>query len=602
MRDNGRMKWIAASFATLLVCGSSYGQIHVADRGRVQTAIVVAPDAIEPEVNAARTLQQTLSEMAHVSIPIVRAGARLPQHAILVGQGDAQRKLFPGINWAKLGEEEVLIQEKGDYLLVSGGRNRGTLYAVNRLLYKLGVRTWTPWARDVPNKPRLVIGAVNERSIPAFESRDSYWFHSFDQDWAVQNYDNGANTRVDLNHGGKIEYGGFVHTYYPLVPPEKYFGPHPEWYSLIDGKRTTVDAQLCTTNPELRDFVVEQVRQLIRSNPKVRIVSVSQNDCFRPCQCDKCRALVKEQGSESALVLDLANYVAEKIEKEFPLVAIDTLAYQWSRHAPKSMKPRPNVIVRLCSIECNFAFPLDGPPNDAFARDVQDWERLTNRLYIWDYCTDFANYTEPQPDYFTFGKTLKFLAHHGAKGLFEEGAYQSTGADMAELKAWVLAQLMWNPDQDSDALVSEFVSGYYGKAASPILQYLKFMQQKATSWHLSFASPVSASFLGYETMVQAEKFMQAAERLASNDPEKLWRVEQAHLAVQYVFLARWQEFRDAAKAKGDAWIVNASRKAFAENWLKVATGAGPTGWSPMTVVDEGSRTPQQFVASALAGD
>ena len=233
---------------------------------------------------------------------------------------------------------------------------------------------------------------------------------------------------------------------------------------------------------------------------------------------------------------------------------------------------------------------------------MRDWSRLTNRLYIWDYCTDFANYVEPQPDYFTFGKTLRFLAHHGAKGLFEEGAYQSTGADMAELKAWVLAQLMWDPEQDSDLLVSEFLNGYYGNAAMPIRQYLELMQEKAKSWHLSFASPVSASFLNYDTMSQAEKLWQAAERMVANDPARLWRVEQGHLAVQYVYLARWQEFREAAKAKGDTWLVNTSRKAFAESWLKCATGPGPKGWSPMTVVDEGSRTPQQFVAQALAGD
>lgn len=303
-----------------------------------------------------------------------------------------------------------------------------------------------------------------------------------------------------------------------------------------------------------------------------------------------------KEGSDSALVLDLVNYVAQKLETEFPLVAFDTLAYQWSRKPPKSMRPRDNVIVRLCSIECNFAFPLNAPNNQSFADDIAGWSKLTSRLYIWDYCTNFANYLAPQPDYFTFGQTLRFLYDHGARGLFEEGAYQSTDADMAELKAWVLAQLMWNPKQDDDALVREFLNGYYGKAGKPIYDYLRLMQTEAQKGPLSFAAPVDAAFLGYENMRKAELLWQSAEALVANEPNFLWRVKQSHLAPQHIWLNRWVEFQRAAKAKGDRWIVDPSRKSFAAAWIKTATGPGPAGWTPLTHMSEGGRTPQQLVA------
>ncbi len=389
---------------------------------------------------------------------------------IVVGQGQITRHMLPRVRWDSLGPEQIIIQTVGKSLVVAGGGTRGTLYAVNRLLYSLGVRYWTPWATTIPKTPNLTIGNMSINESPAYEYRDPYWSHSFDAEWAVHNYDNGFNAHLDDAHGGKVEYSGFVHTYYPLVPPAKLFATHPEWYSLINGKRVDTNAQLCTTNPELRDYVVQQVRAQLNANPKARIVSVSQNDCFQPCQCPVCRALVEKEGSESALVLDLVNYVADKLGKEFPQVAFDTLAYQWSRHAPRTMRPLPNVIVRLCSIECNFSYPLDAPQNAAFAKDVTDWSRLTNRLYIWDYCTNFANYVAPQPDYFTFGESLKFLHDHGSRGIFEEGDYDSTGGDMAEMKAWVMAQLFWNPDQDEDALVREFLKGYYGSARRTHLQ------------------------------------------------------------------------------------------------------------------------------------
>jgi len=596
MSDNGPMWRIMFFIACSALVALSGANTPIARQGKPLISIVTSVNATPSEVQAAHELRDSLSQITGANIPLFEKATGASPNSIIVGQGDLASKHLPEVAWNQLGEEQTLIRKKGAFLIVAGGRTRGTLYAVNHILYKLGVRWWAPWATDMPQITNLSLPNVDESESPAFESRDPYWFHSFDADWAVHNYDNGANTRVDEAHGGKIQYAGFVHTYYALVPPEKLFATHPEWFSLIDGKRTTENAQLCTTNQALRNYVVEQVKDILRKNPNVRIVSVSQNDCFHPCQCDNCRALVKREGSESALVLDLANFVAEKIGSEFPNVAIDTLAYQWSRHAPTTMRPRSNVIVRLCSIECNFAFPLDGKPNDAFAKDVSDWSKLTNRLYIWDYCNDFANYIEPQPDYFTFGRSMKFLSEHGAKGIFEEGAYQSTGADMAELKAWVLGQLLWNPKLNNETLVNEFVSGYYGKASGPILEYLKYMQTQAQSWKLGFASPVSATFLGYETMVKAEKLWEQAESLVSSDPSKLWRVKQGHLSVQYVYLCRWAEFQAEAKKRGDQWLVNPSRKTFAADWLQTATSKGPTGWTPMTAVSEGGSTPQQFVA------
>ncbi len=46
---------------------------------------------------------------------------------------------------------------------------------------------------------------------------------------------------------------------------------------------------------------------------------------------------------------------------------------------------------------------------------------------------------------------------------FEQGAYQSFGSEMSELRAWVLAQLLWNPViKDDKRLIREFLEGYYG--------------------------------------------------------------------------------------------------------------------------------------------
>ena len=114
--------------------------------------------------------------------------------AIIVGQGPLARRLFPEIPWAKLGEEQTLVKSKNGVLLVAGGRPRGTLYAVYRLLsQKCGVRWWAPWATTVPKNPKLSFGKLDWSETPAFEYRDPYWFHAFDGDWAARNFNNGFN-------------------------------------------------------------------------------------------------------------------------------------------------------------------------------------------------------------------------------------------------------------------------------------------------------------------------------------------------------------------------------------------------------------------------
>ena len=185
-------------------------------------------------------------------------------------------------------------------------------------------------------------------------------------------------------------------------------------------------------------------------------------------------------------MITFVNYVAEHIQPEFPNVAVDTLAYQYTRKPPKTLHPLPNVIVRLCSIECNFRAPLDDPSNAAFLSDLQDWSKICHRLYVWDYVTDFPDYLLPHPNWFVMGPNLRLFQKYNVQGVFEEGAYQSNGAEMAELRAWLLAQLLWNPQQDDQALIQEFLNGYYGEAAAkPICHYLDLMQDISKGSYLA---------------------------------------------------------------------------------------------------------------------
>ena len=52
---------------------------------------------------------------------------------------------------------------------------------------------------------------------------------------------------------------------------------------------------------------------------------------------------MNREGSPAAPLIRAVNFVADAIKEEFPGVAIDTLAYQYTRPAPNMTEPRDNV-------------------------------------------------------------------------------------------------------------------------------------------------------------------------------------------------------------------------------------------------------------------
>jgi hypothetical protein len=182
------------------------------------------------------------------------------------------------------------------------------------------------------------------------------------------------------------------------------------------------------------------------------------------------------------------------------------------------------------------------------------------------------------------------------KGVFEQGAYQSTGGNMAELKAWVTAQMLWNPRQDPNALIREFLQGYYGQAAPNVLEYMKHLANEAKSWNLTFASPVSATFLRYGVMRDARKMLLDARKIVSSNPTLAWRMDQLMTSGDYVWLSRWSEFKSEAAKAGDAWPY-ANRSQLETRFLKLVSDV-PTfakQWTPVTHVNEGGLSPVDFI-------
>lgn len=140
---------------------------------------------------------------------------------------------------------------------------------------------------------------------------------------------------------------------------------------------------------------------------------------------------------------------------------------RWRTCIPETLpdKAGDNVIVRLCSFECEFDTTLDDPqrePNAGFAADLEGWSQLTNRLYVWDYTTDFDIYLQTFPNFHVLQPNIQYLLRHHVTGIFEQGNREPDG-EFGALRAYLLAKLLWNPEEDVQALTDGFLEHYYGK-------------------------------------------------------------------------------------------------------------------------------------------
>jgi len=130
----------------------------------------------------------------------------------------------------------------------------------------------------------------------------------------------------------------------------------------------------------------------------------------------------------------------------------------------------------------------------------------------------------------------KFYREHGVTGLFYEGSYPpGGGGEMAELRAWVLAKLMWNPDLDGKKLVREFIQGVYGPAARYVQEYVDLLhdQLEESRLHLHLFAGLEPELLTPELLERADGLFQQARRAAAGESALLSRVELAWLPVLY---------------------------------------------------------------------
>jgi hypothetical protein len=506
-------------------CGRAFVFV---DHGRPAATIVIPEGAGDTERRAAEILRTSILKMSGVDLPILTA--KEPGRPGFAAIGFPPEDLPPGVasSLSSLRPDGFLVTTSTGNLFVASGGGKGLIYGVVHLLEKyFSCRRFSPSAEVFPRRNDLFLGCMFEVDNPVNEVRIVNGEFALDPDY--------RDWMRLHDHGNIYGQGYYVHTFQKLVPWQTYFEANPEYFALMNGKR--IIDQPCLSRPEVFDIAVAKLREEMAAQPDKQIWSVSQNDNSSYCQCPECLKIIEEEGSPAGPVIRFVNRVAAL----FPDKIISTLAYQYSRPAPSLARPAPNVEVMLCTIELNRSLPIaEDPSSVSFVRDIEDWSRICGNLYLWDYTVNFSHHVSPFPNLHILQPNIRFFVDHGVRRHFQQ-TNTSPGHEFSELKAYLLARLLWDPGTDAGAVMDDFLDGYYGKAGPFVRKYIDALRGALgrTGAKLDIYEPPAVhaeDYLSAADVAAYSALFDKAEAAAAGDPEALARVKTARLPLMYAIL------------------------------------------------------------------
>jgi len=430
---------------------------------------------IEGETNAAREalaqeLQHWLREVTGATVPIGATPGS--EKAIVLGAGAAS-----------LGPEGFVVRSEPGRLSLLANTDLGLQHAAYAFLEHIGCRWYFPdpvWT-VAPKLPSLSV-SVNLRQTPAFGYR-RVWYG-----WGPRTKKLADDYTAWMKHNRQL--GAFQtdcgHAWERYVPARE-FEKHPEWFGLVKGERKPM--QLCTSNPEAEKRVIEGVLARFRREPQRNMVSVDPNDGRGYCECERCAAL----GSVSDRAFLLASNVAKAVRKEFPDKWVGLYAYAFHCEPPREPFA-PGVYVQVTT---GFRYT-----KLSFDEQVTAFRKLGARLGVYDYFSVYP-WDWDMPGKAKGSRVYELadsIRHYRDLGLSTYDAESSCNWGPNGLGYWVASKLMWDPERDAKALVSDFCTRAFGGAAGPMRRL-------------------------YERWASGERFAARGLKLALLDLQEAYRLE-----------------------------------------------------------------------------
>lgn len=323
--------------------------------------IRVPPESPEPVRFAASELQAYLRKAAGVNLPIVEGKPEKGAFYVCTSSLEPEAEVEVG-GFSESGFDRSLIAVRGDCVYLVGENPRAAVYAVYDFLQaRLGLRFFGPGPEHeiVPLHDSLALDeSFVLRKGSAFEFREYYLPNpesAATVDFLVKNRVNAfcivatpekappaIRTRGGLIHGPG-------HILREFLPDPGLFQEHPEYFPLLEGKRTVTGKGACFSNAEVRRIFLNRLREFIRAHPYWDIFALWAEDVSYAayCECADCAKV-----STGGWYMTLVNEAAPVVEQELPNALFEFIAYHETRWPPKEVAPLykngRNMILNLC--------------------------------------------------------------------------------------------------------------------------------------------------------------------------------------------------------------------------------------------------------------
>jgi hypothetical protein len=486
--------------------------------------VVIAEDAPFYTREAAEMLVDGIERVTGQRPRLMRGQPpAVPERAIWVGPQPGLDGLFPNLDFDFQQPEEILLACAGGHVVIAG-RDRwdparptaptnsgktvqrqfeyGTANAVFTFMQdQLGVRWLWPGelGEDYPRRETLALAEFEHRYHPPVRSRTGMMHFSAlnkDRSYGKSHLWMRAQ-RLQLD-SMQIESGhSFVDWW------DRHFKTHPEMFALQpDGTRGTYPnprtMKLCMSNPKVIELWLEDVESALERDATKWVFSASPNDGWSSghCVCESCRAwdhpdgeprLFHWKGHNEVLPaltdrdVTFANRCAAALKERHPGkdYRVLMISYGHSRPAPVGVRPADNVIMSIVANFFGRANLVDrgSTRGDSYRRQFEAWAELKTP-FLWRPNTGSpAGWQQGLPD-LHIRQTMqdfKDIAAAGCQGIFIDSVWEHWATQGPQY--YVMAQLLWNPEQDGEALLGEFYQRAFGPAADSVAKYFDLWEK-----------------------------------------------------------------------------------------------------------------------------
>ena len=485
-------------------------ETYVVKNGDSTYKIVYPANAAECVEFAAEELQSFIRQITGVTLPVIDdTNVVVNNRARYISVGKTKLWEASGLtaDIKELNGDGFRLVTDNNLIYLCGCRDRATLYAVYDFLEKYGgVRFYAADYTYVPTSENLTIPALNETEIPAFQLRNYYSGYIFEDPlFDARKRIVTSESREIADYGYSMAYDFYdpIHNSVVLLTQD-YVSSHPEFYAQRDGKviyNINGEAQeICWTNGitdegtldttmelSTAKLIIEAMKQCVLDHPTARYFMIGQQDSmFDYCSCPRCKAVMDKYGGNfSANIVRFMNVVAREMQawadaeldgREINMV---TFAYAFSEAPPVTIDQEGNVhytddqvvcadnlVIRIATASCNLYYPLE--EQSYYVNVFKGWSALCDRFMIWDYTTNFEEYLFYIPNFRTLKQNLQFYRDLGAIYVMNQGDYTENESWQGKAKTYISAKLLWDPDLSVEALLEEFLVGYYGAYAPAV--------------------------------------------------------------------------------------------------------------------------------------